>query len=298
MLKQYLIPYSTERLEAVSGFKAINISGASMMYFNNVEEKSLSELMYPCRINAMVILVCVSGKVSLSSQMSEYTIGAGQFFISSASVFQFRSLANSECYMLALSSDFLANMNVDIRFVMRMIAQLRANAYITDMSTDKLFEICGLYNSLLTDYTGELSEYKECALRHIFCSTIYRIADPILARGNESPALGVKERSSEYFERLMTLLADNYREQRNVEFYAEKMSISSKHLSRVIRNYTGKSVHQWIDEFVALEIKNLLKYSNMSIQQISYSLNFPNPSFMGQYFKRITGMTPGEYKKS
>lgn len=298
MSKEYLIPYSTERLESVAGFKAINISGASMMYFNNVDEASLSELMYPCRINALVILICINGNVTLSSQMSDYNIGAGQFFISSASVFQFRSLANSECYMLALSSDFLANMNVDIRLVMRMIAQLRANAYITDMSNDKLFEICGLYNSLLNDYTGELSEYKETALRHIFCSTIYRIADPILARGGVSPSMGVKERSSEYFERLMSLLAEHYREQRNVEFYADKMNISSKHLSRVIRNFTGKSVHQWIDEFVALEIKNLLKYSNLSIQQISYSLNFPNPSFMGQYFKRITGQTPGEYKKS
>ena len=110
--------------------------------------------------------------------------------------------------------------------------------------------------------------------------------------------MGVKERSSEYFERLMTLLSEHYREQRNVEFYAERMNISSKHLSRVIRNFTGKSVHQWIDEFDALEIKHLLKYSNMSIQQISFYLNFPNPSFMGQYFKRFTGMTPGEYKKS
>ena len=110
--------------------------------------------------------------------------------------------------------------------------------------------------------------------------------------------MGVKDRSSEYFERLMSLLSENYRDQRSVEFYAEKMHISSKHLSRVIRTFTGKSVHQWIDDFVALEIKNLLKYSNMSIQQISYYLNFPNPSFMGQYFKRITGLTPGEYKKS
>ena len=298
MAKEYLIPYNTERLKSVTGFKAININGASMMYFNDVDEEALSELMYPCRINALVVLVCVKGSVSISSQMSDYNIGAGQFFISSASVFQVRSLANSECYLLALSSEFLANMNVDIRLVMRMITQLRANAYITDMSTDKLFEICRLYNSLLTDYTGELSEYKVQALRHVFCSTIYRIADPILARGASLPSVGVKERSSEYFERLMTLLAEHYREQRSVEFYADKMHISSKHFSRVIRNFTGKSVHQWIDEFVALEIKNLLKYSNMSIQQISIYLNFPNPSFMGQYFKRITGMTPGEYKKS
>ena len=298
MAKQYLIPYNTEQLKSVEGFKAINIDGASMMYFNNVDESALSELMYPCRINALMVLVCVNGNVELSSQMSDYNIGAGQFFISSASVFHLRSLANSEFYLLALSSEFLSNMNVDIRFVMRMIAQLRANAYITDMSTEKLFEICGLYNSLLADYTGELSEYKERALCHIFCSTIYRIADPILARGANLPSVGVKERSSEYFERLIKLLAEHYREERSVEFYAEKMHISSKHFSRVIRNFTGRSVHQWIDEFVALEIKNLLKYSTMSVQQISNELNFPNPSFMGQYFKRITGLTPGEYRKS
>ena len=48
MSQQYLIPYSTEQLEKVAGFKAINISGASMMYFNDVDESLLSELMYPC----------------------------------------------------------------------------------------------------------------------------------------------------------------------------------------------------------------------------------------------------------
>ena len=75
------------------------------------------------------------------------------------------------------------------------------------------------------------------------------------------------------------------------------MNLTPKHLSRVIRNFTGKSVHQWIDNIVVLEIKNLLRYSDLSIQQISIELNFPNPSFMGQYFKRITGKTPGEFKR-
>jgi AraC-like DNA-binding protein len=64
-----------------------------------------------------------------------------------------------------------------------------------------------------------------------------------------------------------------------------------------VRAFSGKSVHRWIDEFVVLEIKNLLRNSDLSIQQISYELNFPNPSFMGQYFKRITGQTPGEYRR-
>ena len=53
---------------------------------------------------------------------------------------------------------------------------------------------------------------------------------------------------------------------------------------------------QWIDDYGVLEAKNLLKYSTMSIQEISYYLNFPNQSFFGKYFKNHTGMTPTAYR--
>lgn len=52
----------------------------------------------------------------------------------------------------------------------------------------------------------------------------------------------------------------------------------------------------WIDHFVLLEAQSLLKYTNMSVQEISYQLNFPNQSFFGCYFKRLTGMSPSQYK--
>ena len=299
MTKQSIFPYYADALRMVKGVEVLDIDGAAMMHFDNVEESQLQALKYPCRIDALIMVLCVRGEVSFSSQMSDYTLKANQFFISSASVFQFHSMEGSEFYMLAFSSEFLANMNVDVRFIARMVSQLRANAYIARLGDDDMCSVSRFFESLHEQHATEvLSEYKELSLRHVYCAMIYRIADAVIGKDSAMTPVGVKERSSEYFERLMTLLSENYREQRNVEFYADKLNISSKHLSRVIRNFTGKSVHQWIDEFVALEIKNLLKYSNMSIQQISYHLNFPNPSFMGQYFKRITGMTPGDYKKS
>ena len=299
MTKQSIFPYYADALRMVKGVEVLDIDGAAMMHFDNVEESQLQALKYPCRIDALIMVWCVRGEVSFSSQMSDYTLKANQFFISSASVFQFHSMEGSEFYMLAFSSEFLANMNVDVRFIARMVSQLRANAYIARLGDDDMCSVSRFFESLHEQHATEvLSEYKELSLRHVYCAMIYRIADAVIGKDSAMTPVGVKERSSEYFERLMTLLSENYREQRNVEFYADKLNISSKHLSRVIRNFTGKSVHQWIDEFVALEIKNLLKYSNMSIQQISYHLNFPNPSFMGQYFKRITGMTPGDYKKS
>lgn len=299
MIKRSIFSYYAETLRGVKGAKVIDIDGALMLHLDHIDREKVQSLKYPCRIDAMVMVVCVRGEVSFSSHMNDYTLKAGQSFVSSASVFQFHSVGDSEFYALAFESSFLSSMNVDMRFILRMVSQLRLNASVANVNQESMDTMRDIFGRLFADYSHKpLSECLEASLRHLFCTLIYRICDTIVSNTASLPSVGVKERSSEYFERLMVLLADNYREQRNVEFYAEKLNISSKHLSRVIRNFTGKSVHQWIDEFVALEIKNLLKYSNLSIQQISIELNFPNPSFMGQYFKRITGLTPGEYKKS
>ena len=299
MTKQSIFPYYADALRQLNGVDILDIDGAAMMHFDNVEGEQAQVLKYPCRIDALIMVLCVRGEITFSSHMSKYTLKTNQFIVSSASVLQFHAMENSEFYMLAFSSEFLANMNVDVRFIARMVPQLSGNAYIATLGEGDMHGMSHFFDTLHEQHSGEeISEYKELSLRHVYCAMIYRIADAVMDKESAMTPIGVNERSSEYFERLMTLLSNHYRDQRSVEFYAEQMHISSKHLSRVIRNFTGKSVHQWIDEFVALEIKNLLKYSNMSIQQISNYLNFPNPSFMGQYFKRIAGVTPGDYRKS
>lgn len=299
MAKQSIFPYYEQMLNSVRGVDLLEIGGAAMIHFNEVDEDRVHELKYPCRIDALVMVVCLRGEVSFSSHMNNYTLKENQFFISSASIFQFNSIANSEFYMMALNADFLASMNVDARFVVQILSQFRTQTRIQTIQNREMSGVARFFDTVLAEGTSkELSSYQELSLKHLFCAIVYRICDAVIGKDQTVNVSSVKDRSSEYLEKLLSLLAENYREHRNVEFYAEMMHISSKHLSRVIRNVTGKSVHQWIDDFVALEIKNLLKYSNMSIQQISFYLNFPNPSFMGQYFKRITGMTPGEYKKS
>ena len=84
------------------------------------------------------------------------------------------------------------------------------------------------------------------------------------------------------------------------EFNVSRMTVS-KGLTElieagIIKRISGKSVSEWIDNYVILEAKTLLKYSNMSVQEIAYYLNFPNQSFFGSYFKRNAGMSPSQYK--
>ena len=81
-------------------------------------------------------------------------------------------------------------------------------------------------------------------------------------------------------------------------FYASKLFISPKYLSLIVKETTGKSAARWIDEFVLMEAKNMLRYSGKNIQQVAYALNFSNQSSFGKYFKHLTGMSPTEYQKS
>lgn len=81
-----------------------------------------------------------------------------------------------------------------------------------------------------------------------------------------------------------------------MDFYAGSLEVSTKHLSRTVKSQTGVSPVEWIDRFIVLEAKVLLKSSSLNIQQISDELNFPSQSFFGKYFKKKTGMTPKEFR--
>jgi len=86
--------------------------------------------------------------------------------------------------------------------------------------------------------------------------------------------------------------------ERNVAFYADHLFLTPKHVSKVILEVSGKTPTQWIDEYVVLEAKSLLKYSNLTIQEIADYLNFSTQSVFGKYFKHKTGLSPREYKES
>lgn len=103
-------------------------------------------------------------------------------------------------------------------------------------------------------------------------------------------------RQEEIFSEFLKLLSLNYKQSRNVTFYADKLCITSKHLSQVVKEVSGKSALDIIEEYVITECKALLLSTTMTIQQISDSLNFTTQSVFGKYFKRVTGISPSEYR--
>ncbi len=99
-------------------------------------------------------------------------------------------------------------------------------------------------------------------------------------------------------ERFIELVQEHYREERLIGFYADKLCITPKYLSKLVKENTGRAAGDWIENHVILEARAMLQSSEMSIQQIASSLNFANQSFFGKYFKRATGLSPKQYRQN
>lgn len=105
-------------------------------------------------------------------------------------------------------------------------------------------------------------------------------------------------RNHEIVRELLRMAVQNYRHERNVSFYADKLHLSPQHLSTTVKKVTGKTPTEIISTLVIHDAQAKLRSSEMTIQEIAYSLNFPDISFFGKYFKRYTGMSPKQFRNS
>ena len=80
-------------------------------------------------------------------------------------------------------------------------------------------------------------------------------------------------------------MQQHFKQNRDVEFYAAELYITPKYLSKVLKEKTDKTASEWISECVTQEAKELLKSTNLSIQQKSYLLNFSSQSFFVKHCK-------------
>lgn len=76
------------------------------------------------------------------------------------------------------------------------------------------------------------------------------------------------------------------------------MCISPKYLSETVKNISGRAPNEWIDNYVTLELRSLLRNTTKSVKEIANEMNFQNQSFLGKYFKEHVGISPVAYRKN
>ncbi|MBO7609191.1 MAG: helix-turn-helix domain-containing protein [Muribaculaceae bacterium] len=98
------------------------------------------------------------------------------------------------------------------------------------------------------------------------------------------------------FQRFIALVNSHCRTEHQLAFYADRLCVTQRHLGVVIKQVSGLTAKGWIDRALINEAKVMLKHTDMTVVQISDTLNFPNPSFFAKFFKRHANLTPVQYR--
>lgn len=253
---------------------------------------------FPCRIDAFIIGVGTEGETSVSFNLHEFKLKKDSIFIfTPKNVLQVNSQQYFKADVIAISPDFMRRINIDIKNMMPLFLKFVENPALT-LTPEESRSMRGMIAQIERETRGPETHFSFDIVSGLIAATIYKVGDIMYHYLAEHPEgqNNSHNRAEEYFKQFAHLLGEHFREERSVGFYARQLCITPKYLTTLIKRISGQSVSEWIDNYVILEAKTLLKYSTMSIQEIAYYLNFPNQSFFGSYFKRNTGMSPSQYK--
>ncbi|MDR1880687.1 MAG: helix-turn-helix domain-containing protein [Tannerellaceae bacterium] len=245
---------------------------------------------YPTKIDFTVVLICLKGTIEGSINLVNYTFEANRLgIVFFGQIVQYHHISDDfSGLFIVLSKRFGDNLELNIKDSTSLFFYIQNNPVIA-MNESELALLLDYYSMLQKTVKMENSHRREI-VKHLLHALLYS-ANTVFQQ-HKRP----ETKMEELFDAFYNLVLRHHRESREVGFYADKLCLTPKYLSTVIKASTGKTAYEWINDYVVLEAKALLKSGYMTVQQISDTLSFPNQSFFGQYFKRHTGLSPSEYR--
>ena len=252
---------------------------------------------FPVQAGMSMVLFCLQGELHVRISLKEYTLRPDMFcVIITGMIFEVLSISNDfRGFMIATRTNFMPVTEKTTQ-VMSFYKCLQSRHCFV-LEEKEVVAFVGVYHSIKATLQELDHPYKIPMLQSYVQILYYRML-PIVLKEEESLSKYSHTRQEEIFQRFIGEVEKHYRKERSVKFYADLLCISPKYLSTVIYKISQQLAGEWIDAYVILEAKTLLKSGRLTIQQISEQLNFSNQSFFGKFFKRCAGMSPKEYINS
>jgi YesN/AraC family two-component response regulator len=271
-----------------------------MIYDFNVENNIVAKAKTPSRIDAVGIVVCLKGRISININAQEFELSAGMAALVLPNCTYSVNVCTcpSQGTLFVMSKELLKNTHVDLKQIVPIGMHMFHNPcfHLSEREIDlynHYLDMIRLVSNREDNHSAELI----LGIARSLMVFIHEVMEHEAGNDKNLKNERINNRNMRLFEEFMHLLTENFRSEHQIGFYADKLCLTPKYLSLLIKQTSGRSVSDWIDYCLIMEAKSLLRFSDMSIQQVAYSLHFPTPSFFGTYFKRHTGLTPGEYRQ-
>jgi AraC-like DNA-binding protein len=266
-----------------------------LLLFDKVEDLPFPN--EPRRMRCILLALCLKGKAQYSVNAKKHEVRENDMIIINEGQVTDDYLISRDCKGIGLmiSSEFFREIIKDVHELSSLFLFSRNHPVFT-LKKEEVENILEYYHILKQKLEDISHHFRKETVRLLLTTVIYDLSNVIYNMQNYNDKK--QTRAEHIFTEFIYLLEQNFKKERRVSWYAQKLCISPKYLSETIKQISHHTPNEWIDNYVSLEIRVLLKNSSKSIKEITQELNFPNQSFLGKYFKEHVGISPSQYRKT
>ncbi|MBR5687136.1 MAG: AraC family transcriptional regulator [Prevotella sp.] len=251
----------------------------------------------PCRIRCLLVALCMEGSAQYSVDTKERMVKKNDVIIINDGQVVGDYMLSRDCRGIAImaSNNYFSEIIKEVHEVSSLF--LFANTHpVFNLKPEKANTFLEYFQLIRQKADDASHHFRKQLVTALLKAMLYDISNEIYQlQQTRDP---VKTRAEAIFTEFINLVKKNFRYERRVSWYGEQLCITPKYLSETIKSVSKRTPNEWIDNYVTLEIRVLLKNSSMSIKEIAQELHFPNQSFLGKYFKEHVGMSPSKYRKT
>lgn len=251
----------------------------------------------PRRVRCLILALCLQGNAEYGLDTIRYTVKEGDIIIlnSSQVIDGHHQSADCKAVGFVISDPFYYEIFSGVHDLSSLFTFSRLHP-VFHLSKEDQEKIVNYYHLIKQKVDQKDHRFRRDTVRSLIQALIYDAADAI---GYIKAAEQIRNtRAEAIYINFMLMVEQHFRTERRVGWYAQQLSITPKYLSETIKQVSHRTPNDWIDDYVILEIRVLLRNTTKTIKEISEMMNFPNQSFFGKHFKEHVGMSPSEYRKS
>ncbi|NHA04639.1 helix-turn-helix transcriptional regulator [Mucilaginibacter sp. HC2] len=265
-------------------------------FFIADEKQLLSLSEYPYRSDGYIIGICTRGHALVEANLQVYEAKPDAMLL--ATPFHILRIYNSSedflCRFIVFSKAFLTENNVNSHFLESFSYFKSASLPVIYPDHEDAKMLLDIYLLMQQKLEREHHPYRMEISRSMLTTMLYEVES--IYEKQHVMIKGKQTRKQELNVLFQELVFHHYKEHRNVQYYADSLYVSPKHLTETIKEVTGRTAGEWIDDAVVLEAKVLLRNHDISIARVAENIHFPDQSSFGKYFKKHTGMSPSDYR--
>lgn len=279
-------------IDLLKSMGEINTLGNDFAISDDVS--NISMFSYPQRLETAVFALTLEGHVCFSINLEKFDIGANQLvMLLPQQIVQYHEKSEDfKGLFIIINKELIEEVLPNWQIIpIYFYVMQHPCTEITDEERNRI----ELYYALIVSHLKHKdTPYRRETILSLMRVLYYEISGIFSSHRTEKDSAGTRQ--DELFAKFLKMVGEHFKKERSVSYYAEQMCVTPKYLSSVIKQVSDKTAGEWIADYVIFEAKTLLKTTGLSVQEISYELNFPNQSFFGKYFKERTGMTPGQFR--